>query len=293
VPDRNFIINTLNTSLEYLPEYKREELQIISDLIVEKMKPAMVILFGSYARNTWAEEEKVEEGIRLIFKSDYDILVITADDLGNISSNKWRKTRQKLNKLDLSTSVTAIQHSAGFINKELRAGSYFFTDVIKEGIVLYDSGEVTLEKPGQVDQVAVRERAKEEFDHWFSSADKFLVAYESMFVNNFYNEAAFQLHQVTERLYTALLLVFLGYKGKTHDLDELSKTASIINKEFLSIFPMDSKEQIERYHLLKKAYIDARYKKSYSISKEDLEYLSERVGVLRGLVERVCGERLG
>jgi hypothetical protein len=27
-------------------------------------------------------------------------------------------------------------------------------------------------------------------------------------------------------------------------------------------------------------------------AKEDLDYLSERVEVLRGLVERVCGERL-
>jgi uncharacterized protein len=293
VADSNFIINTLNTSLEYLPEYKREELQIISDLIVEKMKPAMVILFGSYARNTWAEEEKVEEGIRLIFKSDYDVLVITADDLGNISSNKWRKTRQKLNKLDLSTSVTAIQHSAGFINKELRAGSYFFTDVIKEGIVLYDSGEVTLGKPGEVDPLAVRERAKEEYDHWFKSANEFYMHFEFSMQNSQWNNAAFQLHQTTERLYTALLLVSFGYKGKTHDLDELGKSASIINKEFLSVFLMDSKEQIERYQLLKKAYVDARYKKSYCISKEDLEYLSERVGVLRGLVERVCGERLG
>jgi uncharacterized protein len=292
VPDRSFIIKTLNTSLEYLPEYKREELQIISDLIVEKMKPAMVILFGSYARNTWAEEEKVEEGIRLIFKSDYDILVITAEDLGNISSNKWRKTRQKLNKLDLSTSVTAIQHSAGFINKELKAGSYFFTDVITEGKVLYDSGEVVLEKPGNVDPEEVKKRAKEEFERWMKNGEGFFKHFNYALKDGDFNLAAFNLHQTTEAFYTAVLLVFFGYKGKTHDLDELSKTASVISKEFLSVFPMDSKEQIERYHLLKKAYIDARYKKSYSIAKEDLDYLSERVEVLRGLVERVCGERL-
>ncbi len=53
-------------SLDFLPEYKQEELKLITDLIVEKMKPAKLLLFGSYARNTWAEEEKVEEGIRLI-----------------------------------------------------------------------------------------------------------------------------------------------------------------------------------------------------------------------------------
>jgi uncharacterized protein len=64
----------LTASLEYLPELKREELQEICELIVEEMHPAMVILFGSYARNTWAEEITREEGINLEFKSDYDLL---------------------------------------------------------------------------------------------------------------------------------------------------------------------------------------------------------------------------
>ena len=280
------------TSLDFLPEHKREELQLITDLIVEKMKPAMVILFGSYARNTWSEEEKEEEGIRLIFKSDYDILVITAEDLSTVGTNKWRKCKQKLNKQELSTSVTAIQHSASFINKELRAGSYFFSDVIKEGIVLFDSGEVTLEKPGQVDAVAVRERAKEEYNHWFKTANSFLRDFKNALAYDDYKIAAFHLHQVTESLYSAVILVFTGYKGKTHDLDELSKTASIINKEFRTVFPKHTKEQIDRYELLKKAYIDARYKKSYLITKEDLEYLSGIVEHLKNLVAKVCASRL-
>lgn len=282
----------MDANLEYLPTHKREELKIITDLIAEKMKPAMVILFGSYARNTWAEEEKEEEGIRLIFKSDYDILVVTAEDPDIISSNRWRKTKQKLKKQDLSTSVTAIRHSVEFINKELRAGSYFFTDIIKEGIVLYDSGEAALVKPGQVDPAAVRERAKEEYEYWVSNSEKFYKGYKMYFNDGDYKIAGFNLHQTTESLFIATLLVFTGYKGKTHDLDELNKTASVINKEFRTVFPKDSQEQIDRYELLKKAYIDARYKKSYNISKEDLEYLSERVGVLRDLVVRVCEERL-
>jgi uncharacterized protein len=55
---------------------------------------------------------------------------------------------------------------------------------------------------------------------------------------------------------------------------------------------MDSKDHIERFHLLKRAYIDARYKKDYKITKEDLVYLSERVGVLKELVGRVCEGRI-
>jgi hypothetical protein len=43
-----------------------------------------------------------------------------------------------------------------------------------------------------------------------------------------------------------------------------------------------------RFTLLKKAYVDARYNMDYTISKEDLAYLSERVQVLRGLTEQIC-----
>ncbi|MCR6640092.1 MAG: HEPN domain-containing protein [Sporocytophaga sp.] len=281
------------TRLDFLPEYKQEELKLITDLIVEKMKPAKLLLFGSYARNTWAEEEKVEEGNRLIFKSDYDILVITSEELGNVSSTRWRKTKQKLKKLELSTTVTAIHHSADFINKELKAGSYFFTDVIREGIVLYDSGEVTLATPGKVNPEAVLKRAKEEYKQWMGSAEEFLMLYHFSYKEGLYNKAAFLLHQTTESLYSAVALVFTHYKGKNHDLDELGKTAAVINKEFRAVFPKETQDQIDRYELLKKAYIDARYKKGYTITKEDLEYLSGRIGVLRDLVKRVCEERFG
>lgn len=257
------------------------------------MRPAMIILFGSYARNSWAEEISREEGINLEFKSDYDLLVVTAKDLNRTSNNQWVKTQQRLNSRKFSTSVSVIQHSAGYINKELKAGGYFFTDVIREGKVLYDSGEVILEKPGNVDPEEVKKRAKEEFERWMNNGDNFLKGFSFYLSSDLLSNAAFELHQATESFYTAILLVFTGYKGKSHDIEELGKQISKIHPEFTSVFPMDTKDNLERFHRLKRAYVDARYKKDYSISKEDLEYLSRRVGVLRELVERVCGGKLG
>jgi uncharacterized protein len=43
---------------------------------------------------------------------------------------------------------------------------------------------------------------------------------------------------------------------------------------------------------LKKAYIDARYKRDYAVTKEELEYLAGRVRKLQELVKRVCDERI-
>ena len=284
----------MKTSLEHLPEDKREELKLITDLIVEKMQPDFIILFGSYARGNWVEDQYKEGGILYEYKSDYDILVITETKLQNDLTYKWRDLEKLVSKTYTSAPVNLIHHSHGFLKNELLEGSYFFSDVVREGVVLYDNKRNRpLEVPTEIDPEKVKARAKEEYDLWFKSASMFFEDFEYNFQKgsrdkDYYKIAAFQLHQATERYYTALLLVFTGYKAKIHNIEELGSQAEAIEPEFKKVFPRDTPEKDERFKLLKKAYIDARYKKNYSISKEDLEYLSERVGELRNIVETVC-----
>jgi uncharacterized protein len=104
--------------------------------------------------------------------------------------------------------------------------------------------------------------------------------------------AAFQLHQATERYYGAIQLVFTGYKPKTHDIEDLGALAKACNMEFGKVFPKSSKQEHDRFELLRKAYVDARYNMDYSITKEDLDYLSERVRLLRALTKQICGNKI-
>ena len=57
-------------------------------------------------------------------------------------------------------------------------------------------------------------------------------------------------------------------------------------------FPCVTKEETKRFERLRKAYIGARYKKSYEITREDLEYLGQRVGELRSLTESACRAKI-
>lgn len=282
----------MNSNLDYLPDLKREELTEITEVIVAEMHPAMVILFGSYARNTWAEEITHEDGINLVFKSDYDILVVTARDLNATANKQWIKTQQILKSRRYSTTLSLIQHSAGYINNELSAGGYFFTDVVKEGKVLYDSGETKLATPGKVDPEAVKQRAKEEFERWMENGNGFYETYKFNFDNGKYKLAAFQLHQSVEAYYTAYLLVFTGYKGKIHDIEELGNQVGKLHPEFKAVFPINNKLGSEAFFKLKRAYIDARYKKDYSVTKEELEYLGGRVEVLKEMVVSICEAKI-
>jgi uncharacterized protein len=285
----------LKTSLSHLPEHKQKELKELIAMIVELMVPDFVILFGSYARGNWVEDRYVEEGITYEYKSDYDILVVTETKYKDGLEDKWRATEKKAAAMPTTVPVNLIHHSYGYLKSELAHGSYFFTDILKDGIMLYDNGrnaKFPLVIPDTIDPEKVKARAKEEYELWFTSANNFFSSFRHSYNDGHLKEAAFHLHQTTERLYTALLLVFTGYKAKIHDIEELGSQAEAISEEFKKIFPRDTPENTERFKLLKKAYIDARYKKNYTITKEDLEYLSVRVEMLKETVEMVCGKRV-
>lgn len=284
----------MKSSIDYLPEHKQKEITNICSVIVEMLNPDMVILFGSYARGNWVEDKYIEYGHTYEYKSDYDILIITETNLNsNQLMSQWRKTERKVEDLANSVSVNLIHHSHGFIKKELLEGSYFFTDVIREGILLYNNGRnFPLELPDKLDPEKVKARAKEEFEYWFKSAKGFYIDFQNAFSREDYRIAAFHLHQSAERFYTALLLVFTGYKAKTHNLIDLNTQAEVIDPKFKRVFPRDTEEGEYRFKLLKKAYIDARYKKNYNISKEDLEYLSVCVENLHDSVKIVCESKL-
>jgi len=88
------------------------------------------------------------------------------------------------------------------------------------------------------------------------------------------------------------MLVFTNYKPKTHDIEKLGRKAASFDPRFLRAFPRATKSEEQAFKLLKKAYIDARYKASYRITKKQLEYLAERVKTLQRLTKRICTEKI-
>jgi hypothetical protein len=68
--------------------------------------------------------------------------------------------------------------------------------------------------------------------------------------------------------------------------------AKAIDIEFGKVFPRATHAERTRFSQLRRAYVDARYKADYQISKEDLEYLSGRVEVLREMTERHCKAKI-
>lgn len=76
-----FLANFVNmkNSIDFLPERKQRDLHELVRLIRDEVKDVvMVILYGSYAKNTYVEcDERRDFGVKTYFMSDYDILVVT------------------------------------------------------------------------------------------------------------------------------------------------------------------------------------------------------------------------
>lgn len=203
-------------------------------------------------------------------------------------SNALKKQLQQT----IGPPVNFIAHDINFVNKRLRKAQYFFSDIVKEGVCLYESGKHTLAEPIDLSPAERRQLAEEDYEGWFTGGDEFFDTYEFCFEKGRYKRAAFQLHQSTEFYYNTFLLVFTRYLPNTHDLDKLRKRVHSIDPEFLNIFPLDNETHKHCFELLCEAYVRGRYKPSYSVTEEELSWLADRVKLLRAKVEQRCQEKI-
>lgn len=278
----------MKSSLTHLPGYKQEQILKITDVIKEVVVPEKIILFGSYAKGTWVEDEYIENGTRYSYISDYDFLVVTKNNEEKdylLNDKIVNRSRHLTN-----VAVNCIIHDINYVNEGLSIGQYFFTDIINEGVLLYDNNQLQFAQPKQLSEQEQKQIAQNYYDQWFKRASAFLKGSQFYQNENELKVAAFELHQATENFYNTVLLVFTGYKPKTHSLEKLRQYAKPYSKELLQIFPEHTgdKNESHLFDLLKRGYIDARYKNEYTITKEELKALIEKLKIMQQVVQKIC-----
>ena len=91
--------------------------------IVEQFKPQKIILFGSYARGNPRPE------------SDVDMLVVMDTSLREV-----QQAIQICQQIEYRFGLDLIVHTPKHLAERLKMNDWFLIDVIKEGKVLYESG---------------------------------------------------------------------------------------------------------------------------------------------------------
>jgi predicted nucleotidyltransferase/HEPN domain-containing protein len=275
----------VKTSLDHLPLRKRDQLVALTAKLQQLMHLEMLILFGSHARGDWVEDEEND------YLSDYDLLVIV--DSFRLATNTSRhQIHEEVRRCTGETPVSLITHDIRHVNTELRLGQYFFTDVAKEGILLYDSKRFGLSKPGAIPGAKRVEIALEQFERCFVAATEFWRGTDFFAHKRLESHAAFLLFQAAETYLQCMLLVCTNYKPKTHDLADLCKATAEFHPLLIDALPRRTPADARHFDLLRGGYLDARYSSFYRVNATELAAMRAMVLDLGNRVYRACTEIL-
>lgn len=288
----------MKNSIDFLPERKQRDLRELAALIRDEVKDVvMIILYGSYAANTYVErDERRDYGVRTIYMSDYDLLVVTKRRLGERESTVEARVRERFaaGKNDGNLPrPQIINESISKLNDALTMGRYFYVEIVAKGIMLYDSGECQLATPGELDYAEIKKMAEEYYGDKFSDGLDFFKGANFYYQEENYHMTAFMLHQATESYLKTIPLVYILYGYKEHDLQFLIEKCKPYTLELAKVFPCDTDEEKRLFDLLRRAYLEARYnKKNFIVTKADIDALIPKIELLRDIVEKVCAQQI-
>ena len=181
----------LKTDLSHLPARARRDLAQAVEILREEFakrtatsnaphirdgRILKIILFGSYARG-----RQVIDPVGRYF-SDYDILVIVDHDDLTDTADYWTQAEDRM--VEMLTRrfwpqpLNLIIHSLEDINHQLERGRYFFIDIVKEGIALFEEPGFILAEPVPLSEEEARKEALFYFDDDFPGIQRALVTAE-------------------------------------------------------------------------------------------------------------------
>lgn len=292
----------MKSEINHLSDTKQRELAQVQRILMDEFAQAIatatkpekrngkiykIILFGSYARDDWVDEP--ENG----YQSDYDLLIVVSHaDLTDIADYWYVAEDKILRDPSIARPVNIIVHSLAEVNQALKRGEYFWVDIARDGIALYELPCHPLATPMPLTPSDACRMAQSYFDHWFPSVGAFMRGAGYALGDGDINKAAFDFHQTTERLYICFLLVHTLYFPRSHNIKFLRSLAEDKEPRLIDAWPRTTRLDRGRFERLKRAYVEARYSASYSITADDLDALAVAIERLRELVRVACEERL-
>ena len=104
-----------------------DQIQALSEQIVEQFQPDRIILFGSYAYGTPNED------------SDVDLMVVMP-----FEGHPTTQTIKVLNQINAEFPLDLLVRTDEFITERLRLGDFFMMDIIEAGRVMYEAADARM-----------------------------------------------------------------------------------------------------------------------------------------------------
>ena len=296
----------MKSDLDHLPERQQQELARVRTTLLNEFEAAIkkgaggtsewrkggqvlkIVLFGSYARNDWVDEP--DNG----YLSDFDLLIIVSHEKLTDIADYWWVAEDKIQRdPEIGRTVNIIVHTLADVNQAISRGEYFWTDITRDGVVLYDLPGHPLATPRPMTPQEAKSMAEGYFETWFPKISESIAGAGFYAERGNSNDSAFLLHQAVERAYICLLLVRTLYFPRSHNIKFLRSLAEDVDKSLAQAWPREKRSDRRRFELLKRAYVEARYSDQYKISAEDLTAISTTASELRDLVVKSAKTVLG
>lgn len=302
----------MQTSLDHLPPARKAEFARIQEVILEELETRIkadgkarakryrllkLVLFGSFAKGTWFEDSRSGRA------SDVDLLAIVSHEALTEMSVFWGEVEDRLYSDPLvKRDVSIIVHTLQDVNRQLKDGRYFFSEIIQQGILIYEDGEPDrhgnpkniLANPATPDPRKSYSQATEYASYWKRAAEQFLTIGRQGIQagSEWERNTAFQLHQAAESAYRMFLLTTTLYAPGTHHLGKLRNIARTIDERLEDAWGPAQKPYKRYFELLRRAYIEARYSPAYETTHEILTWQADRIEQLIAIASELCSERL-
>lgn len=219
-----------------------------------------------------------------------NLLIVVNDERLTSFSDYWSPTQDRLRRerwieQTLQCDFNLLVISLTEMNCRLESGEEFFSDIIANGVALYEDESTTFAAPRHLPERRARAAALAYFEFWYprSINARHLANYSCN--AGMLGDAAFLLHQAAERAYHCALLVHTLHSPKTHRLELLRSNAEhaapMLARAWVS---KETKFARRCFDRVRRAYVAGRYDPHYRITLEELLWIDERVAQLQELV---------
>lgn len=282
----------MNDEFEGIPDERRHELEHVLRVLLSEFED-----IRASATQPWKKQSQI---VSVIAYGGYvsasgpdpnepcqiDVLVVVNQERVTSFIPYWARVEDRLLRERLMADssrpeVNLLVHSLGEINRQIRRGATFFTDIIENGVALYQNATTNFAQRIHVPPDEARTAAQAHFDFWYPlSINARELALHSMKEGGL-RDAAFLLHQAVERAYHCVLLVLTLHSPRSHRVEVLrtngERVAPVLARAWWG-------DDARRFARLSRAYTGARYDLNYRITLDDLRWIEERVRLLQELV---------
>ena len=130
----------------------------------------------------------------------------------------WVAEDQMLRDPAIGRPVNIIVHTLAEVNQALSRGESFWSDIHRDGVMLYELPGHPLNAPRPMTPRDAVSMAQRYFDQWLPKVEDSLAIADFCQSTGRLRDAAFNVHQAVERAYVCYLLVSSFYSPRSHNI---------------------------------------------------------------------------